>query len=177
VPTRVLIALLALGVAVTPSAAARAPRASDFRCLTEGTRPAGKNFFIFHRSRKKLRKAVAIAKRDRPGDRYPVGTIIQLLPGEAMAKRNKGWNPAGNDWEWFQLGVDERGKTTILSRGREEVKNFASCQGCHLTGRAAQFDLVCEGHSSLPILFTPEQVRRIQENDPRCRKPAPAAAH
>jgi hypothetical protein len=112
-----------------------------------------------------LKKAVAVAERNRPGEQYPVGTIIQLLPGEAMAKRNEGWNPAGNDWEWFRLGVDERGKSTIISRGREEVKN-------HLTGQAAQFDLVCEGHSSLPILFTPEQVRAFQKNDPRCKKKA-----
>jgi len=174
VPIRLLVGLLALGLAATQPAVARRPRASDFRCLTDGVRPAGKSFFVFHRSRKKLRKAVKIAERDRPGDRYPAGTIIQLLPHEAMAKRNEGWNPAGNDWEWFRLGVDERGRTTILARGRDEVRNFASCQGCHLTGSAAQHDLVCEGHSSLPILFTPEQVRALQDADPRCAKPAPA---
>jgi hypothetical protein len=174
VAIRLLTALLALGLAAAPPVAARAPRASDFPCLKDGTRPAGKNFFVFHKSRKKLRKAVRIAERNRPGDRYPVGTLIQLLPFEAMVKRNKGWNPAGNDWEWFQLGVDASGKTTIISRGREEVKNFASCQGCHLTGQAAQFDLVCEGHSSLPILFTPEQVKVLQDRDPRCVKQTPA---
>ena len=34
---------------------------------------------------------------------YPVGTIVQLVPQEAMVKRRKGFNPATRDWEFFFL--------------------------------------------------------------------------
>ena len=47
---------------------------------------AGKHFFVFHRKHRKLRKALRIAERDLPARRYPVGTIVQLFPFEAMVK-------------------------------------------------------------------------------------------
>ena len=32
---------------------------------------------------------------------YPPGSVIQLIPGEAMVKRDKGFNAATHDWEFF----------------------------------------------------------------------------
>jgi hypothetical protein len=62
-----------------------------------------------------LAQALAVA-RSKTGGRYPVGTIIQLLPQEAMVKRRAGFSPATNDWEFFSLDVSKNG-TTILKRG------------------------------------------------------------
>ena len=39
------------------------------------------------------------------GGVYPVGTVIQLVPQEAMVKRAAGFDPATNDWEFFSLDV------------------------------------------------------------------------
>ena len=106
-----------------------------------------------------------------PGKTYPVGTILQLFPFEAMAKRGGGYNKAGHGWEFFKLGTDANNHTTIVQRGGAEVTNIAgSCQGCHLTGQAPSFDLVCEGHGAFPIPFSIETVRAIQRGDKRCAK-------
>lgn len=142
----------------------------DFKCLFEGKRAPGTNFFVFHRNKKRLKKALRIAERDRPNKRYPVGTILQVFPFEAMVKRGGKWNREGNGWEWFRLLVRPEG-ATITARGGAEVANLAgSCQGCHEV--AKQFDLVCEGHGAPGIGFTDEQVRALQRLESRC--PAPA---
>ena len=68
------------------------------------------------------------------------------------------------------LGSDAKNRTTITARGKAEVHNIAgSCQGCHLTGDAPAFDLICEGHGAFPIPFSIEKVREIQQHDPRCK--------
>jgi hypothetical protein len=142
---------------------------ADFKCLFEGKQAPGTNFFIFHRNKKKLKKALRIAERDRPNKRYPVGTILQVFPFEAMAKRGGRYNREGNGWEWFRLIVRPEG-ATIAARGGAEVTNAAgSCQGCHEV--AKQFDLVCEGHGAPGIGFTDEQVRALQRLESRCRPP------
>jgi hypothetical protein len=59
---------------------------------------------------------------------------LQLFPFEAMVKRTKGFNPEGNDWEFFQLVPEQKPngkyKTKILAQSKAEVANPAgSCQG------------------------------------------------
>ena len=168
---RVLCAAVALGFAFAPfPAAAFKATARDFHCLLDGARPAGKSFYLFHRSRKKLAKAVAIAESDTPGQEYPVGTIVQLFPFEAMAKRGGHYNTSGHGWEFFQLGTTPDDKTLILHRGESELHNaFGSCQGCHSTGNAPEFDLICEDHGAVRIPLTPAQIEAVQLADPRCR--------
>jgi hypothetical protein len=140
----------------------------DFRCITDGKPVPGKHFFISHGNRRLLRKAVRISKRGKAGLHYPVGTVLQLLPFEAMAKRAKGFNPEGDDWEFFQIAPSAAG-STIVSRGKAEVANvIGSCQGCHMN-LAAQHDAVCEftvGANGLGL--TDEQIAAIQAADPRC---------
>ncbi len=46
----------------------------------------------------------------------PSSSVIQLVPGEAMVKREKGFNPATRDWEFFELDVSKNG-TQIRKRG------------------------------------------------------------
>ena len=142
----------------------------DFKCLLKGKKPEGKDFYVFNRNRAKLRKAVAMSQTgELPGKGYPVGTILQVLPFEAMIKRRPGYNPEGNDWEFVQLKPTPAGGTEILADGRAEVANaLGSCQGCH-KALAQRYDLVCGfvvGASGLGL--TEEQLAQIQASDPRC---------
>ena len=63
---------------------------------------------------------------------YPAGSLVQLVPTEAMVKREAGFNPATGDWEFFELDVSATG-TRIVKRGFAEVNNRfgKNCFGCH----------------------------------------------
>ena len=114
-----------------------------------------------------LAAALAVA-RSAQGGVYPVGTIIQLLPQEAMVKRRKGFNPATHDWEFFLLQTSPQG-TTIVNRGTSGVVNRfgGSCASCHLTA-AGQFDMVCEhNHGCAPLPVGDDVIAAIQRADPR----------
>ncbi|MCY1009789.1 hypothetical protein OV079_30355 [Nannocystis pusilla] len=103
------------------------------------------------------------------GGTYPVGTVIQLIPGEAMVKRAAGWAPDNSDWEFFALDVTAEG-TTIMARGTQDVVNGfgGNCFDCHAKA-APQWDRICEeGHGCDPLPFTPEQIEMVQMADPRC---------
>lgn len=169
-------ALASIVVCLAFAAPARAGRefvaeAGDFRCLTDGVRASGMSFYISHKHKAALKKAVAKTKRGKLGKKgYPVGTILQLLPFEAMVKRGGKFNPAGHGWEYFKINVVD-GQTQISARGGVEVANFiGSCQGCH-ENLAAAHDAVCEfviGASGLGL--TAEQLAALQASDPRCAK-------
>ena len=142
----------------------------DFRCLTEGKQPPGKRFFIFSRKKATVRKALRKTKTGKLGKGYPVGTILQLFPFEAMAKRGGDFNPEGGGWEYFTLKPNPDGTTEILKRGAAEVTGLTrtSCQACHVSV-AAQHDSVCEfviGPEGLGL--TDELVTRLQ-TDVRCQ--------
>jgi hypothetical protein len=86
-----------------------------------------------------------------------------------MAKRGARFNRDGHGWEFFRLGLTPKNRTEILARGGAEVADaFGSCQGCHSTGQAPAFDLVCEGHGAVSLPLTPEQIQALQMQDPRC---------
>lgn len=166
---RLLLAvLLACLCAPLPAHAFRA-RARDFRCLTDGVKAAGKHFYIFNPNHHRLRRAVKMTQSGDVSKGYPVGTILQLFPFEAMVKHPRGYNPAGNDWEFLRLGVTSDNRTMILTRGKDEVANaLGSCQGCHARVAPAR-DLVCEfviGASGLGL--TDAQIAAAQAKDPRC---------
>ena len=114
-----------------------------------------------------LAQALAVA-RSSAGGRYPIGTIIQLVPQEAMVKRRAGFNAATNDWEFFSLDVSKTG-TKILSRGGANVVNRfgGSCASCHGAAQP-QFDLVCgTTHGCAPLPLTPQVIAAVQAADPR----------
>jgi hypothetical protein len=101
------------------------------------------------------------------GGVYPVGTVIQLIPTEAMVKRRKGYSPATRDWEFFSLRASPQG-TTIVQSGAK-VKNFLGldCASCH---RAAQprFDFVCgKTHGCAPLGVSDQLIAGLQSGDPR----------
>ncbi len=114
-----------------------------------------------------LAQTLAVA-RSTTGGVYPVGTIIQLVPQEAMVKRRAGFNPADDDWEFFSLDVSKNG-TKILTRGGAQVVNRfgGSCSSCHSAAQR-QFDFVCgTTHGCAPLPLTPQLIAAIQAADPR----------
>lgn len=81
--------------------------------------------------------------RSAAGGTYPVGTIVQLNPAEAMVKRGNGFDATSNDWEFFTLTDSDAGSTINNRGGGMSVSNpKATCLSCHLPAQA-QFDLIC----------------------------------
>lgn len=141
-------------------------QAGDFGNINEMTPVRG--FFVDNRLGH-LEETVAIAEANEGGT-YPVGTIIQLVPQEAMVKRRAGWNPDTNDWEFFFLDVSEEG-TTIVDRGTDDVVNSfeLNCASCHQAADP-EFDMVCEtDHGCEPLPIGRDVIDAVQDSDPRPR--------
>jgi hypothetical protein len=105
------------------------------------------------------------------GTPYPVGSIVQLVPGEAMVKHPPGFDAKTNDWEFFELDVQPVG-SKIRVRGSTDVVNQfgGNCLSCHAQAEA-KWDMICEqGHGCAPIPVTPIMAKAIQNTDPRCAK-------
>jgi mono/diheme cytochrome c family protein len=106
--------------------------------------------------------------RSPDGGRYPPGTLVHLVPQEAMVKHRAGFNPATSDWEFFSLDVSPQG-TKIVTRGVEDVVNRfgGNCAACHRAADA-KFDFVCEhdhGCAALPV--GDDVLRAVQRSGPR----------
>ncbi len=141
------------------------PSPSDFACILDGTKV--RSFYLTNRFGN-IGASEAVAN-DPNGGRYPVGTIIQLIPGEAMVKRHAGYSDATNDWEFFSLAVSASG-VTINTKGTTDVLNAfgLNCLDCHKKAEP-QFDFVCETtHGCDPLPFTDAQIQELQKLDPRC---------
>jgi hypothetical protein len=113
---------------------------------------------------------LAVAMKGEGGD-YPVGSVVQLVPGEAMVKHPPGFNAATKDWEFFELDTTAAG-TKIKVRGTTQAVNQfgGNCLSCHAQAEA-KWDMICEqGHGCAPIPVTPVMARAIQNTDPRCPK-------
>jgi len=146
--------------------------AADFDCLRDWTRI---RHFRITNALGHLQEALAVANGESPPP-YPVGTIIQLVPPEAMVKRGAGFFPDAHDWEFFVLKATTAG-TEIRKRGRDEVVNIGPpCFACH--GAAPQTDFVCEtDNGCVPLNLPQNLITALQEGDPRCPVSTPAAAH
>lgn len=140
--------------------------ADAFGCITEMTPVRG-----FYVSNLLGDAAASVAAAEQEQDVvYPVGTLIQLVPTEAMVKRQAGFSPEAGDWEFFFLAVNDAG-TTIEDRGTTDVVNAfgLNCLDCHAKAEPG-FDFVCEDdHGCDPLPLTPELIEQVQDNDPRCR--------
>ncbi|MCB1690736.1 MAG: hypothetical protein KDI33_19720 [Halioglobus sp.] len=114
--------------------------------------------------------AATVAAANAPeGAPYPVGSVVQLVPTEAMVKREQGFSPVTNDWEFFELQVTEEG-STIGTRGFAEVNNRfgGNCFACHLPARDP-WDFICESdHGCEPIPIDRKMTGALQRSDPRC---------
>ncbi len=141
---------------------------NSFTCIRDGHKI--RNTYIRNADPEKLKEAVRIFKNSVPDKEYPVGTILQLVPFEAMVKHPREKFPKSNGWEFFALEVSEAG-TKIRDRG-DNVVNLslgAPCLSCHQP--AARFDFVCEkGHGCAPIPFDDQKISELQRADARCAK-------
>lgn len=138
---------------------------ATFTCLTEMTPVRG--FFVANLLGN-LENTVKVASSP-TGGRYPPGSLVQLVPFEAMVKHREGWNPATNDWEFFELDSSPAG-SKIRVRGTAEVVNKfkGNCFGCHVRARP-EWDLICEkDHGCMPLPITTAQITAAQKADPRC---------
>jgi hypothetical protein len=104
---------------------------------------------------------------------YPSGSVVQIVPGEAMVKREKGFNAATKDWEFFVLDASKEG-TKIKKRGAGDVAGLGgNCLSCHAQAKP-EWDMICEsGHGCMPIPITDAIQSCLQKTDPRCGAPAP----
>ena len=108
------------------------------------------------------------------GAPYPTGSVVQLVPTEAMVKREPGFSPATGDWEFFELSVDAQG-SKIGKRGFAEVNNRfgKNCFACHAPARE-QWDFVCEStHGCEAIPIDHKMTGALQRSDPRCGPAVP----
>ena len=158
--------------AATSSAASPSPISDkSFKCITEMKHV--RHFYVDNLAGN-LAGTVKVAQAA-TGD-YPVGSVLQLVPTEAMVKREKGFNATTHDWEFFDLNVSPEG-TTIRTRGFQEVNNRfgGNCFNCHVKAHA-EFDLVCDNnHGCDPIPITRAMSGALQHTDPRCKNPPVSA--
>jgi hypothetical protein len=157
-----------LWLAVTLSADDVVITEKSFGCVLDLTKV--RNTRIQNPDPEKLKEAIRIFRDSVSDKEYPTGTILQLIPGEAMVKHSREAFPNTNGWEFFALTVSAQG-TKIQDRGDKVVNTSLKrpCLECHMP--AAKFDFVCEkGHGCAPIPVTDEQIAAIQAADPRCSK-------
>jgi len=146
--------------------------AKSFRCITKMT-PV-RHFYVDN-LRGDLDATLAAANSP-TGAVYPPGSVIQLIPTEAMVKRSKGFSTVTHDWEFFELDVSKDG-TLIRKRGFADVVNRfgGNCFACHIAARP-EWDLVCEAdHGCAPIPLTRAMSGALQRTDPRCDNPPVSA--
>ena len=164
----VLLAGLGFCMVYTAFADDIAVSEQTFDCILEW--PKVRNTRIKHSDPEKLKEATRIFGDSMPDREYPVGTILQLVPFEAMVKHPREKFPNTNGWEFFSLDVSEAG-TKIKDRGDNvvNVSQGVTCLSCHQP--AARFDFVCEkGHGCAPIPFDDQKIGELQSADPRCAK-------
>ena len=140
-----------------------------FGCILDW--PKVRNTRFKHSDPEKLKEAMRIFRDSVPDKEYPVGTILQLVPFEAMVKHPREKFPKTNGWEFFALDVSRKGPRSE-DRG-DSVVNLSqgvTCLSCHQP--AARFDFVCEkGHGCAPIPFDDQKIAEIQKADLRCAQP------
>jgi hypothetical protein len=139
-----------------------------FGCILDW--PKVRNTRMMNSDPEKLKEAMRIFRDRVPETEYPIGTILQLVPFEAMVKHPREKSPKTNGWEFFFLDVSKEG-TKIKDRG-ERVVNLSqgiTCVSCHQAAR--RFDFVCEkGHGCDPIPFDDLTIAELQKADLRCTK-------
>ncbi len=168
------IAVLLVGPAIAASPAAKASfpiSDSSFKCIAEMTHV--RHFYVDNLAGN-LAGTVKVAQAGTGV--YPVGSVLQLVPNEVMVKREKGFDAATRDWEFFDLNISPT-SSTIRVRGVEDVNNRfgGNCFTCHVKARA-EFDLVCDNsHGCDPIPFTRAMSGALQRTDPRCKNPPVSA--
>src|SRR5947208_16252474 len=120
-----------LGFCIVSSASADDIAVSEqtFGCILDW--PQVRNTRIKHSDPEQLKEAMRIFRDSIPDTAYPVGTILQLVPFEAMVKHPREKFPKTNGWEFFALDVSCSG-TNIRDMGDNvymysQVVTFLCC--------------------------------------------------
>ena len=111
------------------------------------------------------------------GSRFPVGSLVQMTPDEAMVKHAPGFDAATDDWEFFFLALSSSG-ATILSRGGTNVSAIVNgqpfgetCVACHSTA-PTRWDFICARGTDHACKTLPNDtsaaIAQAQAADPRC---------
>jgi hypothetical protein len=176
-PSRLLATAMALSLGMAPvSQAADAASAlvkvddASFKCMRQMT-PV-RHFYVDNLLGD-ISATLAAANAPK-GAPYPTGSVVQLVPTEAMVKREPGFSPATGDWEFFELSVDAQG-SKIGKRGFAEVNNRfgKNCFACHAPAREP-WDFICESnHGCEPIPIDHKMTGALQRSDPRCGPAVP----
>ena len=163
-----LVVGLVFGMLSVASSADVSVSEQTFGCILDW--PQVRNTRINHADPQQLAEAMRIFRDSVPNTEYPVGTILQLVPFEAMVKHPREQFPKTNGWEFFALDISAAG-TKIRERG-DSVVNLSqgkTCLSCHQP--ASRFDFVCEkGHGCDPIPFNDQAIKALQQADARCAK-------
>lgn len=138
--------------------------AETFGCITEMS-PV-RNYYATNLLGN-LDETLAVAENP-DGQRFPAGTLIQLIPMEVMVKRESGFSAETDDWEFFFLSYAD-GVTTIETRGANATNSFGdACADCHAAAAETR-DWVCEqGNGCVDLGISAETIRAIQQSDARC---------
>jgi hypothetical protein len=169
-------AALLAGVAIAAQAGAAGTFSiseKSFHCITDMTRI--RHFYVDNLAGDL--EGTAKVAQSATGGIYPVGSVVQLVPTEVMVKREKGFNAATRDWEFFELDVSKDG-SKIRKRGFAEVVNRfgGNCFSCHVKARP-EWDFICDNsHGCDPIPITRSMSGALQRTDPRCKNQAPVSA-
>jgi hypothetical protein len=145
--------------------------AEDFSCIGDWEPILG---FRINNLLGHLDEAKAVANSP-IGGVYPVGTILQHLPTEAMVKRRAGFSPETKDWEFFLLTLSADGVTTIAERGTTELETSMgqTCASCHIKA-TPEYDFVCNtwaehgGAGNCGFDFTQDFLDMQLASDTRC---------
>jgi hypothetical protein len=165
---RLLLVAAAAAVAASITLALQAQDVPEsvLSCVATGTKVG--HTWIQHSDPARLQEAVKVFESGAPAADYPEGTVIRVIPQEAMIKRSKTAFANSNGWEYFALAVTPQG-TTVRERGDTASNRLGTCQSCH--SKAAKFDYVCRsGHDCPTVPLTEQQIAALQANDPRCPK-------
>ena len=176
-PTRLMATamVLSLGLAAVSQAADTASALvkvddASFKCMRQMT-PV-RHFYVDNLLGD-ISATLAAANAPK-GALYPTGSVVQLVPTEAMVKREPGFSPATGDWEFFELDVNDQG-SKIGKRGFAEVNNRfgKNCFACHAPARDP-WDFVCESnHGCEAIPIDHKMTGALQRSDPRCGPAVP----
>lgn len=137
---------------------------ASFDCILDGTKV--RNFYVKNLIGD-LEGSLAVANGDIDTP-YPPGTLLQLVPQEAMVKREAGFSAETRDWEFFFLEISAAG-ATIAERGAEDAVNAfgGNCASCH--SLAVGNDFVCEtGNGCDPLTIDSDFIEMLRLGDPRC---------
>jgi hypothetical protein len=142
---------------------------TTFKCIRD-MKPV-RGFFVTNILGDSYVPATLAAATKADGVVYPPGSLVQLVPGEAMVKHGAGYNAATNDWEFFELDVAPTGAKIKVRGTTQAVNRFGgNCLSCHIKADKAR-DMICEqGHGCDPIPLTAVMMKAIQNTDPRCAK-------